>query len=91
MHIHVPASAAIEINDHATRQRGSWRQFVTPPLPGNRQLVYEVKAIWTECGQTMTQSRPIRVAPGDRLTIDFLTPMEENVSTLPVSRTVGQP
>jgi uncharacterized protein (TIGR03000 family) len=70
---------------------GCWRQFVTPLLPGNRQLVYNVKAMWTERGQTVTESRTIRVAPGARLTIDFLAPMEENASTLPVPLKMGQP
>jgi uncharacterized protein (TIGR03000 family) len=70
----LPADAELWVGDSPTAQRGADRQFVTPPLEGGRNLVYEIRARWTEQGRAVERTRTVRVFPGDRVTVDFLTP-----------------
>jgi uncharacterized protein (TIGR03000 family) len=70
----LPAGAELWIGDSPTAQRGAERQFVTPPLEGGRNLVYELRARWTEQGRGVERTRTVPVFPGDRVTVDFLTP-----------------
>lgn len=70
----VPADAELWIGDSPTAQRGAERQFVTPPLEGGRHLVYQLRARWTEQGRGVERARTVPVFPGDRVTVDFLTP-----------------
>lgn len=70
----VPADAELWVGDSPTAQRGTERQFVTPPLEGGRNLVYEIRARWTEQGRAVERTRTVWVFPGDRVTVDFRTP-----------------
>jgi len=86
----VPADAELWIGDSPTTQRGAERQFVTPPLEGGRNLVYEIRARWTEYGRDVERTRTVRVFPGDRVTVDFLTP-QSGAEALPAPRRLEGP
>jgi uncharacterized protein (TIGR03000 family) len=83
----VPADAQVWFSGEPTTQRGSPRLFVTPSLAEGKALTYEVRARWTEDGKAVEQTRQVVVHPGDRITVDFLTPQAD----LPVPRRLGQP
>jgi uncharacterized protein (TIGR03000 family) len=72
--VNVPANADVYFNDVKTRQTGTARQFVTPPLePGNHQ--YDIRATWMENGQRQTQTHQVTVHAGDGLNVNFTTRM----------------
>jgi uncharacterized protein (TIGR03000 family) len=84
----VPADAELWIGDSPTAQRGAERQFVSPPLEGGRNLSYEIRARWKEQGRDVEQARTVQVYPGDRVTVNFLTPDAE---ALPAPRRLPGP
>jgi len=51
---------------------GPSRRFVSPPLQPGRYS-YTLKARWTDDGKEFSQTRTVRVQPGDRITVDFTT------------------
>jgi uncharacterized protein (TIGR03000 family) len=53
---------------------GPVRTFRTPPLVIGRTYRYLVRALWTEGGQDVVQTRTITVRAGDRLSVDFTAP-----------------
>jgi uncharacterized protein (TIGR03000 family) len=86
----VPANAELWIGESPTAQRGAERQFVSPPLEGGRNLVYELRARWTQQGRAVERTRAVRVFPGDRVTVDFLMPPSEG-EALPAPRRLPGP
>lgn len=71
--IHVPADAKIYAFEHLTAQKGEWRNFVTPPLTDGQTATYDFRVIWIENGKDVQQNRKVKVYPGDRVTVDFLS------------------
>ena len=69
--VEVPANAELYLEGVKTRQTGTSRVFVSPPLTSGRQYVYEVRARWMENGQPVEQTRSLTVAAGQRFTIHF--------------------
>ena len=57
-----------------TTQRGPVRQFQSPPLAPGRDYVYEVTAQWNAGGQSITQTRQVRVLAGANVVVDFGQP-----------------
>jgi uncharacterized protein (TIGR03000 family) len=54
-----------------TTSIGTARYYITPPLPGNQPLRYEVKATFKRNGQTVSEERVVGVAPGQTTVVDF--------------------
>jgi len=72
--VRVPAGAEVLFDGSTTKQTGTFRSFVSPPLESGRDYSYEVQAKWTdENGKAVDQKRTIRVNPGQRTTVDFLS------------------
>jgi uncharacterized protein (TIGR03000 family) len=86
LRVRVPADAEVWISDEPTRQRGELRRFVTPPLEAGRNQGYTVRARWTEGGRPVERTEVVRVHPGDRLMVDFLSPPEDAPASLGVPR-----
>ena len=82
LRVHVPADAEVWISDEPTKQRGELRRFVTPPLEAGRNQGYAVRARWTEDGRPVERTEMVRVHPGDRITVDFLSPPEDAPASL---------
>jgi uncharacterized protein (TIGR03000 family) len=70
--IHVPPHARVFFDGAPTQQPGEFRQFVSPPLEPNRTYTYEIRAAWTENGDTVVHTRELEVRRGQELKIDFL-------------------
>jgi uncharacterized protein (TIGR03000 family) len=90
LRVRLPADAELWVGDSPTAQRGAERQFVTPPLDGGRNLTYEIRARWKEQGRDVERTRSVQVYPGDRVTVDFLTPEAEG-KELPAPRKLQGP
>jgi uncharacterized protein (TIGR03000 family) len=65
------ADAQVWVEGKPTRQRGSRREFVSPPLDPGQNYTYEVRAVWTESGREVERTRTVRVRAGGTTTVDF--------------------
>jgi uncharacterized protein (TIGR03000 family) len=72
INVHVPAHARVYFDGAPTWAPGPFRQFVSPPLSGNRTYAYEIRAAWTENGGTTERTRKVEVHPGQPVNVDFL-------------------
>jgi uncharacterized protein (TIGR03000 family) len=73
--VRVPAEdAEVWFEGSPTKQRGTEREFVSPPLTAGRNYTYEIRARWMENGREMDQTRRVPVRPGERVTVDFTVP-----------------
>ncbi len=64
INLNVPADARVWFDGTETKQAGSTREFITPPLATGSQYHYDVKVQWMEHGKEMTRTRRIQVQPG---------------------------
>jgi uncharacterized protein (TIGR03000 family) len=70
--IRVPATARIWFNGKETKQGGTVRRFISPPLVPGNNYAYEIRVNLRQNGQEITQVRRIAVQPGDRIDLNFL-------------------
>src|SRR5262249_60597035 len=63
--------ATVWIDGYKTTQRGTSRQFVSPPLTPGKTFRYEVRAEWTQNGKKVEQTQTVPVAAGHRVAVDF--------------------
>jgi uncharacterized protein (TIGR03000 family) len=70
--LRVPRAAEVFINDDKSPQTGSYRMFVTPPLPPGETKTYYVKIRWTQDGKTIERSKKIELHSGEVLRYDYL-------------------
>jgi uncharacterized protein (TIGR03000 family) len=76
--VKVPANAEVTIDGNKTSQTGTARDFVTPPLDPGKQFNYDIKARWTENGQTVERERHVSFHAGDRLMVNMMTAAANN-------------
>jgi len=74
IHLQVPANAGIWFDGEKTIQTGSFREYVTPPLPTGSDYSYAVRVEWTENGRKLESTRHIRIRAGDRVSLDLSRP-----------------
>lgn len=72
--VRVPADAEVWFEGAATTQKGSLREFVSPPLTSGYQYTYTIRARWMEGNREVVQTRSVSVEPGTRASIDFTAP-----------------
>jgi uncharacterized protein (TIGR03000 family) len=75
---HMPEDAQIWFEDTPTQQRGTLRQFVSPPLTPGKRYTYTVRLQWHEDGQWVSQVHSFPVHAGDVHCIDIV-PSESGV------------
>jgi uncharacterized protein (TIGR03000 family) len=68
----VPADAVITFDGHPTTEKGTQRQYATPPLKPGQTYHYAVVARWTANGQPVEKTRTVDVTSGASVRIDFL-------------------
>jgi uncharacterized protein (TIGR03000 family) len=57
-------------------REGVRRRYVTPKLEPGSGYTYEIRAAWIdEAGNDVRQTRTVRVAPGQRVVVDFNEPV----------------
>jgi len=72
IHVSVPTNAQVFFDDSPTRQQGSDREFVTPPLEANHNYTYQVSARWTDAnGKEHRENRTVRMTPGQSVNVNF--------------------
>ena len=87
--VKLPADAELWIDETKTTQGGSYRQFVTPPLPGDRRLSYTLRVRWLIKDVELTRVEEVQVSPGGKVTVNFLTTDSwtgRRTATLPMPR-----
>jgi uncharacterized protein (TIGR03000 family) len=72
----VPASASVWLDGQLTPQTGPVRLFAAPLQPGSGPT-HEIKARWWKGGKEIRGGQQIRTEPGQRVTVDFVTPALE--------------
>jgi uncharacterized protein (TIGR03000 family) len=65
VHVSVPDGARLAFNGAETRQRGSSRWFVSPPIATGGTYSYVIQATWNEKGREVTRTRRLSVRAGD--------------------------
>lgn len=70
--IQVPPDADVYIEGQKMKQTGPRRSFVSPALEAGQQYVYNIKATWTQNGETVSDEKQVNVQAGDRQSIIFL-------------------
>jgi uncharacterized protein (TIGR03000 family) len=71
--VKLPAEAELWIDGTMTTQSGSYRQFVTPPLPPGQRLGYSLRVHWHIHDAELTRSETVQVEPGKVASVNFLT------------------
>lgn len=70
--IKVPDNARIWFENVETKQGGTEREFVSPPLTPGLNYTYHIRAQWTENGQTVTRTREFPVRAGSSVALDLV-------------------
>jgi len=69
---HLPEDAEIWFEDAPTTQKGTLRQFVSPPLTPGKEYKYNVRVAWLEEGKKVSQAHTFPVRAGDIHCIDLV-------------------
>jgi uncharacterized protein (TIGR03000 family) len=80
--VRVSPNAEIWFDGAKTTQKGSLRQFTSPRLDSDGEHTYEIRALWTEGGREIDQTRNVSFHAGDRLTVNFTTPQAKSTEAI---------
>jgi uncharacterized protein (TIGR03000 family) len=69
---HLPEEARIWFEDAPTKQTGTLRQFVSPPLTPDKQFTYTARVEWPEDGHWVSQVHSFPVRAGAVHCIDII-------------------
>ena len=69
---HLPEDARIWFEGQPTKQTGTLRQFVSPPLAPGKSYTYGVRVQWFENGQWVSQAHNFPVHAGDVHCVDII-------------------
>ncbi len=67
----VPANAKVWFDGAATKETGSQREFVSPPLSDNGIYAYTVKATWMQDGKPVEHTLKVKVERNKTSVADF--------------------
>jgi uncharacterized protein (TIGR03000 family) len=85
--IRVPdPNAQIWLDGQETRQRGTFRPFVTPPLETGKTFHYKVRARWQQNGKDMDETKTVEFKVGQRQLVVFGAQAGERLSTPPSTK-----
>jgi uncharacterized protein (TIGR03000 family) len=71
--VRVSPDAEIWFDGTKTTQKGSLRRFTSPRIDADGEHTYAIRALWTEGGREVDQTRNVSFHAGDRLTVNFTT------------------
>ncbi len=71
--VKIPAEAELWFDGVKTVQEGSYRQFITPPLPSGLPLSYTLRARWRIKDAELSRVEEVQVQSGATVTVNFLT------------------
>lgn len=69
--LHVPADAEVWLEGSKTKQSGTSRTFVSPPLSPAQNFGYDLRVRWSDHGRTLEQKRTLTVQAGQHLVLEF--------------------
>jgi uncharacterized protein (TIGR03000 family) len=69
--VRVPADAEIWFDGKKTLQKGSLREFVSPPLAAGKRYTYTLRVRWKSQGQSVEESREVSFQVGDQVKLEF--------------------
>lgn len=73
--VRVPSpDAQVWFDGTPTQQRGTVRTYESPELNPGRTYTYQIRARWTEGGETRDQTRTVQVQLGQQVSVDFTRP-----------------
>ncbi|HLJ94383.1 MAG TPA: TIGR03000 domain-containing protein [Gemmataceae bacterium] len=78
LEVRVPADAQVWIDGTKTQQKGTVRQFISPPIEPGRQYSYKIEAKWMDKGNERTRTQTLAVRPGELQRVDLTKAMEES-------------
>jgi uncharacterized protein (TIGR03000 family) len=64
-------NAEVWVEGKRTQQRGTWREYQSPPLNPDKSYTYEVRARWTENGKDVERTKTVPVRANGVATVDF--------------------
>jgi uncharacterized protein (TIGR03000 family) len=68
--VQVPIGTTVWVNDREL-PGGMERNFTTQPLSAGQEVMYSIRAKWSEAGKDVEQFRAVRVKAGQAATVDF--------------------
>lgn len=63
--------AQVWVENSPTQQRGTQREYVSPPLNPNKSYTYEVRARWMENGKEVQRTKSVPIRANGSATVDF--------------------
>ena len=72
--VSVPLDARVTVNGHKTSSAGTVRQFKSRGLKEGYVYTYVVKATYQVGGEEKTESKSVKLRPGDVESVEFTTP-----------------
>ena len=69
---YMPENALVWFNGKPTKQRGVLREYESTPLQADKKYAYDVRLVWFEDGQWVSETKEIPVSAGE-MTCLFLT------------------
>lgn len=78
LEVRVPADAQVWIDGTKTQQKGTVRQFISPPVEPGRQYSYKIEAKWMDNGNERTRTQTLAVRAGELQRVDLTKAMEES-------------
>jgi uncharacterized protein (TIGR03000 family) len=76
---HLPEDARIWFEDEPTKQTGTLRQFLSPPLTPGQNYTYTVRVQWPEDGKWVSQVHSFPIHAGDIHCIDVIPSQSQTV------------
>jgi uncharacterized protein (TIGR03000 family) len=70
--VEVPSDAVVWIEGEQMKQSGSLRQYGSTPLEAGKKYEYEIRARWTENGNSVERTKMVTFHAGDRLNVNFM-------------------
>ena len=77
--IYTPEQASVWVQGQALPGTGEEHRYKTPPLPRNQLFTYELRAVWSQDGQPVSDTRTVTVQAGKQHRIGF----EKRIAPLP--------
>jgi len=72
--LRVPDGAEVFVDGVKSKQTGTLREFVSPPLTPGQTYIYTLRARWKENGKPVEQSQEVGVTSGSRTELVFPVP-----------------
>jgi uncharacterized protein (TIGR03000 family) len=66
--------AKVWFQGQLTSQRGSVREFESPPLEPGKDYTYDVRTEWNQDGRKVVQTRQVEVRAGSVVNVDLTRP-----------------